>query len=117
MIYNAFDVVVVPFPFTDLSQTKRRPALVLSSATHFNNQVRQSLMAMITTAKKSSWPLDAKILDLSEAGLKVLSFVRMKCFTLDHRLILSKLGALSERDRQAVMASVRYLLSDIGEWH
>ena len=31
-IYNRFDVVVVPFPFTDSSITKRRPALIISAS-------------------------------------------------------------------------------------
>lgn len=36
MTFNAFDVVVVPFPFTDKATTKRRPALILSDAQAFN---------------------------------------------------------------------------------
>lgn len=35
-IYNRFDVVVVPFPFTDSSITKRRPALIISETNVFN---------------------------------------------------------------------------------
>jgi mRNA interferase MazF len=31
-IYNRFDVVIVPFPFTDSSITKRRPALIISES-------------------------------------------------------------------------------------
>jgi mRNA interferase MazF len=39
-IYSQFDVVVVPFPFTDSSTTKRRPALILSDAGTFNTPMQ-----------------------------------------------------------------------------
>ncbi len=54
-IYNRFDVVVVPFPFTDSNITKRRPALVISQASVFNAPMAMSVMAMITTATYKSW--------------------------------------------------------------
>ena len=85
MIFNMFDVVVVPFPFTDRSTTKRRPALVLSDAENFNKQVGQSVLAMITSAQNFDWPLDVEIADLDAAGLTSASVVRMKLFTLDDR--------------------------------
>ena len=40
MIFKAFDVVVVPFPFADRDATKRRPALVISNVL-FNQQYDQ----------------------------------------------------------------------------
>jgi mRNA interferase MazF len=43
VIYEQFEVVTVPFPFTDSSATKRRPALVLSSAAAFNTFVGRSV--------------------------------------------------------------------------
>lgn len=105
MTFDAFDVVVVPFPFTDRSSIKRRPALVLSDAKEFNNHVGQSVLAMITSAKNSDWPLDVKIVDLHQAGLPSPSVVRMKFFTLDHQLILRKAGKLAEKDQLTVRTS------------
>ncbi len=51
MTYEPFDVVVVPFPFTDSSRTKRRPALVLSQKTGFGDVIEHSVLAMITSQK------------------------------------------------------------------
>lgn len=102
MSYERFDVVVVPFPFTDKPNAKRRPALVLSSAKVFNKKAGHSVMAMITSAQNDPWPLDVEITDLSSAGLPAPSVVRMKLFTLDHRLIISKAGVLLEKDRERV---------------
>ncbi len=111
MTYEAFDVVVVPFPFTDRSTTKRRPALVLSDAKAFNKQVGQSVLAMITSARHSDWPLDVKIEDLDSAGLPSASVVRMKLFTLDDQLVIRKAGALAANDRKAVVTTLHRLLS------
>lgn len=108
--YKAHDIVVVPFPFTDRTSTKRRPALVLSDAGDFNAQVGHSLLAMITSATNSSWPLDVEIGDLDAAGLTSASVVRMKLFTLDHQLILRKVGSLSKEDSRNVNLSVGKLL-------
>jgi len=112
--YNAHDVVVVPFPFTDKTSAKRRPALVVSNAHAFNAQVGQSVLAMITSAANATWPLDVEITDLDAAGLTASSVVRMKLFTLDHQLILRKIGKLSATDSQQVNLSVNALLGTHG---
>lgn len=110
MTYKMFDVVSVPFPFTDGPQTKRRPALVLSSHTVFNDAIEHSVMAMITSAKNTAWPLDMPITDLSQAGLSSISVVRMKLFTLDHRFVCQKIGALSLQDRTSLKHVLQTLL-------
>jgi mRNA interferase MazF len=104
--YERFDVVVVPFPFTDKAAQKRRPAMVLSSARHFNDKARHSVMAMITSAGNASWPLDAAISDLTAAGLPAPSVVRMKLFTLDHEFVIRRAGKLAKMDQAAVAASL-----------
>ncbi len=111
MTFETFDVVVVPFPFTDRTTTKRRPALVLSDAKAFNKQVGQSVLAMITSARNSNWPLDVEIENLDSAGLPSASVVRMKLFTLDDQLVIRKAGALAENDRKSVSTTLRRLLS------
>ena len=111
MTFEAFDVVVVPFPFTDRSTTKRRPALVLSDSKAFNKHVGQSVLAMITSARNSDWPLDVEIKDLDSAGLPSASVVRMKLFTLDDRLVIRRAGVLAENDRRSVAATLQQLLN------
>jgi mRNA interferase MazF len=108
--YKRYDVVKVPFPFTDKLATKTRPALVLSEQTTFNRQVGHSVLAMITTAKQSTWALDSVITDLTCAGLPAPSIVRMKLFTLDDRLIIARLGELADDDKQTVEQNLKALL-------
>ncbi len=97
---NRWDVVVVPFPFSDRAAEKRRPALVLSG-TAFNG-AGHTVLAMITTAGHHSWPGDCNIEDLADAGLPLPCIVRLKLFTLDNRIILRRLGRLTDADRARV---------------
>jgi len=108
--YKQFDIVKVPFPFTDKLATKNRPALIISSAESFNNKIEHSVMAMITSAKQSDWPLDTVITDIQAAGLPVASLIRLKLFTLDHRLIRGTLGQLSEKDQAAFNTHLMQLI-------
>jgi len=108
--YKPFDVVVVPFPFTDRNTEKRRPALVLSDHDNFNAITETCVLAMITSAKNSDWPLDVPIGSLQKAGLPAPSKIRMKIFTLDSRLILKKIGNLASDDQKYVTASLRKLI-------
>lgn len=110
MTYDAFDVVVVPFPFTDRTATKRRPVLVLSQKSIFGAVIEHSVLAMITSAANAPWPLDVPIRDGASAGLTAASVVRMKLFTLDNQLILRKSGGLSAADRNSVTTALRKLL-------
>lgn len=105
MTYDAFNVVVVPFPFTDLPITKKRPALVISRRS-FNRHHGHLTLAMITTAKNSTWPSDMPIHDWEAAGLTRPSHVRFRLFTLDQNLILDRLGTLSPKDQSATKAAL-----------
>ena len=109
MTCEPWDVVVVPFPFTDSPASKRRPALVLSSQA-FNHGSGHSLMAQITKAKQSSWPGDFRIQNV-EAGLPEECIVRMKLFSIDNRLIQKRTGRLSEVDQEKVRTSLRHLMA------
>lgn len=107
--FERFDVVRVPFPFTDRVAEKNRPALVLSGGSVFNGPTGHSVMAMITSASHAPWPLDVSIRDLKSAGLPAASIVRFKLFTLDHRLVPGALGRLGTADRKAMQAALQRL--------
>jgi mRNA interferase MazF len=100
----------VPFPFTDRTATKNRPALVLSDPANFNARAGHSVMAMITSADNPPWPLDCALSDLAAAGLPAPSKVRFKLFTLDHRLVRGEIGRLSRADADVVSAGLAELL-------
>ncbi|MGJ3242386.1 MAG: type II toxin-antitoxin system PemK/MazF family toxin [Opitutales bacterium] len=106
--FDRFDLILVPFPFTDRTLSKRRPAVILSAGSFFTD-TGQVICAMVTTAKQSDWSSDVTLKDWQSAGLPVPSRVRLKIFTLDHRLILRHLGRLSRRDQRSVQAALKGL--------
>lgn len=92
--YQRGDIVSVLFPFTDVSQTKKRPTLVLSNPVI--NQTGDYLLVQITSQMRNdglSLPITS--LDYSGQPLPLTSFVRVhKIFLLNESLILNKVTAV-----------------------
>lgn len=99
MIYNQFDIVLVPFPFSDKNISKKRPAVVLNNK---NYQIKNNhlILAMITSAKNSSWKEDFEIKDIEPTGFKTNCVIRYKIFSLDERIIIKKVGAISQNEQK-----------------
>jgi len=102
------DVVVVPFPFSDLSASKRRPALVLARAS-----ADDLILAQITTRNFSDdYAVEITAADFVDGGLRILSNVRSnKLFTAESNIIVYKAGALKPEKTQEVIAAVIRLFS------
>lgn len=109
MIYNKYDIVKVPFPFTDKHSTKRRPALVISSEKYQSN-FKHCILSMITTAKHSNWIDDIIIQEMNTTGLSTTSKIRFKIFSLDEKLIFCKLGMLGKEDAYRVSVKIKEYL-------
>jgi mRNA interferase MazF len=83
------DIVLLPFPFTDLSGMKNRPAVVLAQ-NDFDVTV-----AFITTQLHYKETTDVVISDFKESGLKKESLIRLnKIATIDKSIVLGKMGEL-----------------------
>ena len=109
MAYARGDVVLVPFPFTDLSAIRVRPAVVMSSDI-FIADSRDLIVAMVTSRPQTS-ATDCALEDWREAGLIHPSWVRSKLATLAERLVQFSPGRLSPRDLGTVEARLRIALA------
>lgn len=101
MIYNQFDVVLVPFPFTDKNVSKKRPALILNNK-NYQIKTNHLILSMITSAKNSHWDNDFEIKEIETTGLKTSCVVRYKIFSLDERIILKKIGSISINEQAQI---------------
>lgn len=83
------DIILISFPFTDLSASKNRPAVVLMETE------QDVTVAFITSQLKWQDQFDMILEASIENGLKLNSLLRLtKLATIDKQLILGKLGEL-----------------------
>lgn len=101
--YKPFDIILVPFPFADLSTQKKRPTLVLSQI-DFKKTASLVVCAMITSQiQGEKLTGDVILKNWLDAGLPLASKARLaKIVTLENRLILKKIGKLSSVDHDAI---------------
>jgi mRNA interferase MazF len=92
------DIVLVQFPFTDLSQTKLRPAVVIWSS----DTGQDITLCFISSQATSNLSPDEFLLDPNDSefastGLKIVSKVRVtRIITLERKLMIRKLGKLGD---------------------
>ena len=94
------DVVVTPFPFSDLKSSVRRPALVIS-----NPKGDDLILCQITSKGHSKDPYQIRLNteDFYERGLKIESFIKPSIlFTLRKSIILYSVGKVSEKKLKEV---------------
>jgi mRNA interferase MazF len=100
---KAYDIILIPFPLTDLASQKIRPALQLS-----DTQDNDIVLCAISTKKHSVY--DIKITPTVANGLKKISYIRSnKIATIEKRLALAKLGDLDNKSKQAVQIKLKKL--------
>jgi len=106
--YKRGDIVLVPFPFTDLTTTKTRPAVVIS-VDGFQKRTGDFTVAMVTSVPHST-PYDYKIKDWQTANLLAPSWLRAKLVTLDPKLVRYQPGKLTKPDLKEVEKRIRLAL-------
>jgi mRNA interferase MazF len=102
------DVVVAPFPFSDLSTAKKRPSLVVATLT--GDDV---ILAQITSKTISdTYAIPLTDADFTSGGLKQNSNVHPnRIFTADSGIILYRAGILNAKKVQDVIAKIVEIFS------
>lgn len=91
------DIVLIPFPFTDLTGAKNRPALILIDSDE------DITVSFITTQLKWQEKFDVRLESSKENGLKRTSLIRLaKITTIDKDLVIGKLGQLTDSEIEEV---------------
>lgn len=109
-VYNFGDLVLVPFPFTDQSGTKKRPAVVVSSAVYNSARRDLVLMAVTSQVRAALGVGEVAVVEWKQAGLLKSSVIKPVLTTVEKGLVLRKLGRLEQPDRSALQDAVRIIL-------
>jgi mRNA interferase MazF len=102
------EIVLLSFPFVDVTRVKRRPALVLLDTGD------DDVVVARVTSQAVRAPFDVELMEWQQAGLLFPSVVRVhKVATLEKRLLERRLGALTARDWARVRAMIQQLWTSI----
>jgi mRNA interferase MazF len=101
--YDFGDIVLVPFPFTDQSGIKKRPAVVVSSAAYNAARLDVIVMAVTSQVRPGTAFGEVAISDWQQAGLLKPSVIKPVVTTVEGRLIIRRLGRLEQADRSALL--------------
>ncbi len=111
MAFRRGDVVLVPFPFSDLSTTKVRPAVVVSSALYHATEPDLFLVALTSKVATATGPFDYSLDDWRTAGLRYPSALKPVLFTLDPAHVVYRIGALTSADLVQIDQRLRRALA------
>ncbi len=111
MAFQRGDVVLLPFPYTDLSTTKTRPAIVVSSTIYHSTRTELLLAYVSSQIVKATPTIDYILNDWKQAGLPKPSFVRPKIAAIEPTLVVHHVGQLSGRDLGEVERRLRLAMA------
>ena len=111
--YDVWDLIKVPFPYTNRPVEQRRPALIVAVP---DSPGGPSLVwvLMVTSAGNRRWRGDVLVSDLAAAGLPAPSVVRSAKITTIERPNAERIGRLPQEDRSQVAAALLESFAHLG---
>jgi mRNA interferase MazF len=110
MTYSFGNVLLVPFPFTDQSTIKKRPAIVVSSDRYNQQHIDLILIAVTSQTSSVTYPDNLVIHNWQQAGLLKPSIIKPIVMTVESNLILRKLGTLPTSEQQMLQQLISQIL-------
>src|SRR3990167_10606230 len=112
-MFERSKVILVPFPFTDLSSSKVRPALIISEPKYMDQDVSVLFISSHLPKRKGSTDLCLKSSDphFEITGLKLDSLIKCnKIATLHRKIILGEMGYLHQEVQKQVDKKIKLAL-------
>lgn len=109
--YKRGDVVLIPFPFSNQTDAKKRPAVIISSDAYNNISSDIVIMAITSQTEKTIGIGECLIQEWRDAGLLKPSAVKPAISTIEQTLVLKKLGKISLQDLISMDAALKEFLA------
>ena len=106
MAHTFGDVVLVPFPFTDQSGAKKRPAVIVSSNGYHAGRRDLVIMAITSQVRQPLGFGEALVTDWQAAGLIKPSVLKPVVTTIEQGLVLRTMGKLSAADLRTLRETI-----------
>ncbi|MEM7594474.1 MAG: type II toxin-antitoxin system PemK/MazF family toxin [Cyanobacteria bacterium P01_A01_bin.83] len=101
--YSKNDVILVRYPFSDLSNVKVRPAIVVNTK-HISQDI---LIVPLTSKTASLLPGEFTLVEWQAAGLNVPSAVKRGIYTVEQNLVIKTIGQLQQADAHELEDSLK----------
>jgi mRNA interferase MazF len=108
--YEFGDIVLVPFPFTDQSTSKQRPAVVISSGAYQRERPDLIILAVTSQVRPAAAVGEVQVKDWKQAGLLIPSVMKPVIATIERRLVRKRLGKLSAEDQRRLRAAIDQII-------
>ena len=111
ILFEQGDILIVPFPFSDLSSIKQRPVLVLSH-TQYNRESNDIITCGITSnIKDTAYSVQITAKDLVSGNLPVASRIKVdKLFTLEKGIVKKRIGRIHQSTFERVKKELHKLV-------
>jgi mRNA interferase MazF len=110
IIYEFGDIVLVPFPFTDQTSTKKRPAVIISSNAYNRDRPDLIIMAITSQLYRADKETNRLVKNWQGAGLIKPSVFKPILATIKTDMVLKRLGSLQNDDRETLKQILRDIL-------
>ncbi|MCW1968635.1 MAG: type II toxin-antitoxin system PemK/MazF family toxin [Anaerolineae bacterium] len=107
MVYQRGEIVLVPFPFSDQSTYKVRPAVVISSGAYHQTEPDVLLAGITSNVVGATGLFDYVLVDWQVAGLKFPSAFKPVVFTLHPKRILHRVGNIAANDMTVINTKLK----------
>ena len=107
MMFERGDIVLIPFPYSDLTSSKKRPALIISNP---NLKGEDKICCLITSNNPKNGILISKNC-FNEGNLPFKSWVKPhRIFTIDERIIIKKLVKIKNNFSKQIKEKINYFI-------
>ena len=108
IMLNQRDIVLIPFPFSDLTGSKMRPSLIISN----NNLKDNDLICMLISSVYRNGDCEIKKSDLENGKLKFVSYIRPhRVFSAHSKTIAKKLARIKINLFKHIMQEFNFFVS------